>query len=121
MELDRKKGLSQFILFFLDHDLFQARRALHALRGLVKLQALVRGHIVRKQLASTLMRMHSLMAIQVRARVQRIQLAEEAELVVRNQPTLHKGFSQDHRVSQHFCSSSFFIFLFFFQETKQEG
>ncbi|PON73867.1 IQ motif, EF-hand binding site [Parasponia andersonii] len=76
---------------------YLARKALYALRGLVKLQALVRGHIVRKQTASTLMRMHALMAIQVRARVQRIQLAEEAELVVRSEPSLQNGCSQDHR------------------------
>ena len=55
----------------------QARRALHALRGLVKLQALVRGHLVRKQTTATLRGMHALMSIQVRARIKRIKMAEE--------------------------------------------
>ncbi|RXH82416.1 hypothetical protein DVH24_036757 [Malus domestica] len=41
-----------------------ARKALHALKGLVKLQALIRGHIVRKQTTATLIQMQALMAIQ---------------------------------------------------------
>ncbi|KAF3454339.1 hypothetical protein FNV43_RR04786 [Rhamnella rubrinervis] len=72
---------------------YLSRKALHALRGLVKLQALVRGHLVRKQTTATLRRMHALMAIQVRARVQRIQMAaEEAQLVVKAPSSFHKGF-----------------------------
>ncbi|XP_024025206.1 protein IQ-DOMAIN 14 [Morus notabilis] len=76
---------------------YLARRALHALKGLVKLQALVRGHIVRKQTASTLKRMHALMSIQVRARVHRIQMAEEAQIVVRSQSSMENGFPHDNR------------------------
>ncbi|KAH7543228.1 hypothetical protein FEM48_Zijuj02G0162000 [Ziziphus jujuba var. spinosa] len=73
---------------------YLARKALHALRGLVKLQASVRGHLVRKQTTDILKRMHALMAIQVRARVQRIQLAaaEEAQYVVKTRSSFHKGF-----------------------------
>ena len=52
---------------------------MHALRALVKIQALVRGHLVRKQTAATLKSLQALMAIQVRARVSRIQLLEEDE------------------------------------------
>ncbi|CAL0311261.1 unnamed protein product [Lupinus luteus] len=59
---------------------YLARRALHALRGLVKLQALVRGHLVRKQTTATLRGMHALMVIQVRTRIHRIQMVEEANL-----------------------------------------
>ncbi|MED6181281.1 hypothetical protein PIB30_018016 [Stylosanthes scabra] len=59
---------------------YLAKKALHALRGLVKIQALVRGHLVRKQTTATLRSMHALMAIQVRARIQRIQMVEEANL-----------------------------------------
>ncbi|XP_057512461.1 protein IQ-DOMAIN 19-like [Actinidia eriantha] len=58
---------------------YLARRALIALRGLVKLQALVRGYLVRKRAGATLRCMHALISIQVRARVQRLQMAEEAQ------------------------------------------
>ncbi|KAL6132565.1 hypothetical protein ACLB2K_064806 [Fragaria x ananassa] len=58
-----------------------ARKALNALKSLVKLQALIRGHFVRKQTNATMRRMHALLAIQVRARVQRIQMVEAAAQV----------------------------------------
>lgn len=64
----------------------QARKALHALRGLVKIQALVRGHLIRKQTSATLRGMQALMAIQVRARIRRIQTAEEANLLRKHSP-----------------------------------
>jgi len=44
----------------------QARKALRALRSLVKLQALVRGYLVRKQTAMTLRRLQALMRLQAK-------------------------------------------------------
>lgn len=54
--------------------MWQARKALRALKGLVKLQALVRGHLVRKQATATLRCMQALITLQTKAREQRIRM-----------------------------------------------
>ncbi|KAG2239225.1 hypothetical protein Bca52824_090085 [Brassica carinata] len=51
-----------------------ARKALRALKGLVKLQALVRGYLVRKQATATLRCMQALITLQAKAREQRIRM-----------------------------------------------
>lgn len=50
---------------------FLARKALRALRGLVKLQALVKGYLVRKRAAATLQSMQALIRAQAAVRSQR--------------------------------------------------
>ena len=52
--------------------LLQARKALRALKGLVKLQALVRGYLVRKCAAETFHSMQALIRAQTSVRSQRI-------------------------------------------------
>ncbi|CBI34598.3 unnamed protein product, partial [Vitis vinifera] len=56
---------------------YLARTALRALKGLVKLQALVRGHNVRKQAKMTLKCMQALVRVQSRVRDQRARLSHE--------------------------------------------
>lgn len=68
--------------------LFQARKASYDLKGLVKLQAWVRGYLVRKKTAATLRRMQALISIQVREQAQRIQMAKKAHLVVKREPSI---------------------------------
>lgn len=77
----------------------QARKALCALRGLVKLQALVRGHLVRKQATATLRFMQALVTVQARARAQRILAVEDAN-PAGQRPSVHRKSTHEHRIRQ---------------------
>ncbi|KAL6847078.1 hypothetical protein ACP4OV_022931 [Aristida adscensionis] len=57
---------------------YLARKALCALRGMVQLQAMVRGQLVRRQASTTLRRMQALVDAQRRARAERLRLLEDA-------------------------------------------
>ncbi|XP_055821856.1 protein IQ-DOMAIN 24-like [Solanum dulcamara] len=70
---------------------YLSRRALRALKGLVKLQALVRGHIVRKQTADMLRRMQALIRAQSRARAGRSMVFESPPFSVKSTQFLHHG------------------------------
>lgn len=87
---------------FLDVNLVKARRALRALKGLVKLQALVRGHIERKRTAEWLRRMQALLHKQARPRAGRAQISESSRIS-------SKSSHYHHPVSQN--SSSVFSFF----------
>ncbi|KAE8705774.1 hypothetical protein F3Y22_tig00110418pilonHSYRG00253 [Hibiscus syriacus] len=76
---------------------FLARRALRALKGLVRLQALVRGHAVRKQAAMTLLCMQALVRVQARVRARRVRLALESETA---QQKLQQQLANEVRVKE---------------------
>jgi len=62
----------------------QARKALRALKSLVKLQALVRGYLVRKQAATTLRRLQALVRLQARTASSRKSVEQVRILVLRD-------------------------------------
>lgn len=60
---------------------FLARRAVRALKAVVRIQALVRGRQVRKQAAVTLRCMQALVRVQARVRAHRVRMSMEGQAV----------------------------------------
>ncbi|RDX81227.1 Protein IQ-DOMAIN 1, partial [Mucuna pruriens] len=76
---------------------FLARRALRALKGVVRLQALVRGHAVRKQAAITLRCMQALVRVQARVRARRVCMSLETQAT---QQKLQQNLANEARVRE---------------------
>lgn len=54
---------------------YLARRAFRALKGIIRLQALIRGHLVRRQAVATLRSMQAIVRLQAMARGQKVNVA----------------------------------------------
>ncbi|CAL5404971.1 unnamed protein product [Camellia sinensis] len=84
----------------------QARRALRALKGLVRLQALVRGHIVRKQSADMLRRMQAMVRIQARACANRAHPSEPSHSCSKSSKSHHLGLATPKKYDKPFRAFS---------------
>lgn len=67
----------------------KARRALRALRGLVRLKSLVQGKGVRRQATSTLQSMQTLARLQYQIRERRLRLSEDKQACARKLQQKH--------------------------------
>lgn len=54
----------------------KARRAFRALKGIIRLQALVRGHLVRRQAVATLRCMQAIVKFQALVRGRRVRISD---------------------------------------------
>ncbi|OIW21549.1 hypothetical protein TanjilG_06242 [Lupinus angustifolius] len=84
---------------------YLARRALHALRGLVRLKSLMEGAIVKRQATSTLRSMQTLARVQSQIRSRRIRMIEENQALQRQLLHRHAKELESMRIGEEWDQS----------------
>ncbi|KAI4300241.1 hypothetical protein L6164_033638 [Bauhinia variegata] len=84
---------------------YLARRALRALRGLVRLKALMEGPVVKRQTTSTLRSMQTLSRVQSQIRSRRIRMLEENRALQRQLMQLHAKELESLRIGEEWDDS----------------
>lgn len=88
----------------------QARRALRALRGLVRLKSLIQGQSVKRQATSTLRCMQTLARVQSQIRARRLRMSEENQALQRQLQQKCEKELEKLRASVSTCSCTFYLF-----------
>ncbi|CAL0310451.1 unnamed protein product [Lupinus luteus] len=84
---------------------YLAKRALHALRGLVRLKSLMEGAIVKRQATSTLRSMQTLARVQSQIRSRRIRMMEENQALQRQLLHRHAKELESARIGEEWDQS----------------
>ncbi|KAI4349191.1 hypothetical protein L6164_009815 [Bauhinia variegata] len=84
---------------------YLARRALRALRGLVRLKALMEGPIVKRQATSTLRTMQTLSRVQSQIRSRRMRMLEENQALQRQLMQKHAKELESLRIEEEWDDS----------------
>ena len=106
----QRKILNSMINFFeaeISFEIIQARRALKALRGLVRLKSVMEGPVVKRQATSSLRAMHTLGHVQSQIRSRRLRMLEENQALQKQLLQKHAKELESMRVSGFHFPDSF--------------
>lgn len=99
----------KFVICFDFPILQQARRALRALRGLVRLKTMIQGQSVKRQATSTLRCMQTLARVQSQVRARRIRMSEDNQALQRQ---LQQKHEKEQEKLKAYSVSTFIMYAF---------